>query len=158
GAYQRGEGASAWFSGWTIFYWGWWIAWSPFVGVFIARISRGRTIRQFITGVLLVPSIVGFIWFSVLGGTGLYEQFFGGNDIVSQNVDADGNLIVESAIFDALGHLPLGSIFSVIAIFLVAIFFITSSDSGSMVIDMLASGGHPKIGRASCRDRHGGRV
>jgi len=143
GAYQRGDGASSWFSGWTIFYWGWWIAWSPFVGVFIARISRGRTIREFITGVLLVPSIVGFLWFSVLGGTGLYEQFFGGVDIVSQNVDADGNLVVESAIFDALGNLPLGSIFSVIAIFLVAIFFITSSDSGSLVIDMLASGGHP---------------
>ena len=143
GAYQRGEGASSWFSSWTIFYWGWWISWSPFVGVFIARISRGRTIRQFITGVLLVPTIVGFVWFSVLGGTGLYEQFFGGYDIVSQNLSEDGSLIVESAIFDALNHLPLGSVFSVLAIILVAVFFITSSDSGSLVIDMLASGGHP---------------
>src|SRR5699024_6577745 len=100
-------------------------------------------IRQFITGVLLVPTIVGFVWFSVLGGTGLYEQFFGGYDIVSQNLSEDGSLIVESAIFDALNHLPLGSVFSVLAIILVAVFFITSSDSGSLVIDMLASGGHP---------------
>ncbi len=143
GAYQRGEGAADWFSSWTIFYWGWWISWSPFVGVFIARISRGRTIRQFVTGVLLVPTVVGFLWFSVLGGAGLYEQFFGGVDIVSQNLDAEGNLVVESAIFDALGSLPAGSVFSVLAICLVAIFFITSSDSGSLVVDMLASGGHP---------------
>ena len=143
GAYQRGEGAADWFSSWTIFYWGWWISWSPFVGVFIARISRGRTIRQFVTGVLLVPTVVGFLWFSVLGGTGLYEQFFGGVDIVAQNLDAEGNLVVESAIFDALGSLPAGTVFSVIAIFLVAVFFITSSDSGSLVVDMLASGGHP---------------
>src|SRR5699024_412627 len=77
------------------------------------------------------------------GGTGLYEQFFGGYDLVSQNVDADGTLLPDSACFDALSQLPLGSIFATIAIFLVAIFFITSSDSGSLVIDMLASGGHP---------------
>ncbi len=78
GAYQRGEGAATWFSGWTIFYWGWWISWSPFVGVFIARISRGRTIRQFISGVLLVPTLVGFLWFSVLGGNGLFQEMFQG--------------------------------------------------------------------------------
>src|SRR5699024_3129499 len=143
GAYQRGEGAADWFAGWTVFYWGWWISWSPFVGVFIARISRGRTVRQFVTGVLLVPTIVGFLWFAVLGGTGLFEELFGGADIVANNLSPDGDLIVESAIFDALGRLPLGSVFAVIAIVLVAVFFITSSDSGSLVVDMLASGGHP---------------
>lgn len=143
GAFERGEGASDWFADWTIFYWGWWISWSPFVGVFIARISRGRTIRQFVTGVLLVPTIVGFVWFAVLGGVGIFQEYFEDRGLVAGNLDEDGNLVTESVLFDALGHLPLGQIFSVIAIFLVAIFFITSSDSGSLVIDMLASGGHP---------------
>lgn len=143
GAFHRGEGAANWFSDWTIYYWGWWISWSPFVGVFIARISRGRTVRQFVAGVLLVPTVVGFIWFAVLGGAGLYQQMFGNIDLTAGNVDPDGHLIVESVIFEALGNLPLGSIMAVLAIFLVAIFFITSSDSGSLVIDMLASGGHP---------------
>lgn len=138
GAYQRGDEAQSWFTGWTIFYWGWWIAWSPFVGVFIARISKGRTIRQFIAGVLLVPTIVGFFWFSVMGGAGIFRQFYGQGDLV-----VDGEVSVEAALFEVLGGLPLGSILSVIAIILVAIFFITSSDSGSLVVDMLASGGHP---------------
>ncbi|MDO5619104.1 BCCT family transporter [Kocuria sp.] len=138
GAHQRSEDAQGWFTGWTIFYWGWWIAWSPFVGVFIARISKGRTIRQFVAGVLLVPTIVGFIWFSVMGGMGLYRQFYGQGDLVQ-----DGAVSVESALFQVLDGLPLGSILSVIAIILVAVFFITSSDSGSLVVDMLASGGHP---------------
>ncbi len=141
GAYQ-GEEAAGWFSGWTVFYWGWWISWSPFVGVFIARISRGRTVREFVAGVLLVPTLVGFIWFSVLGGTGIYQQLFGGVDLLDGNV-SDGSLVVENVIFDALGQLPLGAVFSGTAILLVAIFFITSSDSGSLVVDMLASGGHP---------------
>src|SRR5690625_1982953 len=143
GAFQEGEGAASWFSGWTIFYWGWWISWSPFVGVFIARISRGRTIRQFITGVLLVPTIVGFIWFAVLGGAGIYQEMFQKTGIVEQNLNLEGDLVVEGLIFGMLRDLPLGGIFSFIAILLVAIFFITSSDSGSLVVDMLASGGHP---------------
>ncbi|MGC5614767.1 BCCT family transporter [Georgenia sp. Z1491] len=138
GAYYRGEGASTWFGDWTLFYWGWWIAWSPFVGVFIARISRGRTVRQFIAGVLLVPTVVGFLWFSVLGGTGLFRQFFGEGDLVE-----DGDVNVEAALFQVLGDLPLGEIFSIAGIILIAIFFITSSDSGSLVVDMLSSGGHP---------------
>lgn len=138
GAHQRSEEAQGWFTGWTIFYWGWWIAWSPFVGVFIARISKGRTIRQFVAGVLLVPTIVGFFWFSVMGGMGLWRQFYGQADLV-----VDGELSVESALFKVLDGLPLGSVLSVIAIILVAIFFITSADSGSLVVDMLASGGHP---------------
>ncbi|UYQ76924.1 BCCT family transporter [Glutamicibacter sp. JL.03c] len=138
GAFQRGEEAQTWFSSWTIFYWGWWIAWAPFVGIFIARISRGRTVRQFVTGVLLVPTIVGFLWFSILGGSGLYRQFFGAGDMVQ-----DGAVSAEGSLFQILQNLPLGSILSVVAIILVAIFFITSSDSGSLVVDMLASGGHP---------------
>ncbi len=137
GAYSDAEG-HAWFQSWTVFYWGWWISWAPFVGLFIARISRGRTVRQFITGVLLVPSLVGFIWFSVLGGSGLYRQFFGAQDLV------DGDTVeVEGVLFKVLEGLPLGGVLSILGIILVAIFFITSSDSGSLVIDMLASGGHP---------------
>jgi choline/glycine/proline betaine transport protein len=138
GAYSGKEGA-AWNSDWTLFYWGWWISWAPFVGVFIARISRGRTVREFIAGVLLVPSIVGFFWFSVLGGTGIHKQLFGSGDLI----DPDEGVVAERVLFDVLGSLPLGSILSVLAIILVAIFFITSSDSGSLVVDMLASGGHP---------------
>ncbi|WP_343252130.1 BCCT family transporter [Glutamicibacter sp. BW80] len=138
GAFQQGEAAQTWFSSWTVFYWGWWIAWAPFVGIFIARISRGRTVRQFITGVLLVPTIVGFLWFSVMGGSGIFRQFFGAGDMVQ-----DGAVSAEGSLFQILGDLPLGSILSVVAIILVAIFFITSSDSGSLVVDMLASGGHP---------------
>lgn len=137
GAFQRGE-ATSWFESWTIFYWGWWISWSPFVGIFIARISRGRTIRQFIAGVMLVPTIVGMLWFSVLGGTGIFRQFFGKGDLVT-----DGAVNVDSVLFKILGDLPFGTIFSIIGILLVAIFFITSSDSGSLVVDMLTSGGHP---------------
>ncbi|WP_134322229.1 BCCT family transporter [Cumulibacter soli] len=143
GAFERGEGAADWFSGWTVFYWGWWISWSPFVGVFIARISRGRTVRQFIAGVLLVPTIVGFLWFSVLGGTGIFNQMYGGEDYVTLNADGEEVIVAEQALFDVLGGLPLGQILSVLAIVLVAIFFITSSDSASLVVDMLASGGHP---------------
>ena len=138
GAFQRDDASQAWFSGWTVFYWGWWISWAPFVGVFIARISRGRTIREFIAGVLLVPTVVGFIWFSVLGGAGIYRQMFGEGDLVQ-----DGGVSAEGVLFQVLGDLPLGQILSVLAIVLVAIFFITSSDSGSLVVDMLASGGHP---------------
>lgn len=137
GAYAGPE-THEWLSGWTLFYWGWWIAWAPFVGVFIARISRGRTVRQFIAGVLLVPTVVGFLWFSVLGGAGLYRQFFGEGDLVE-----NGEVSAEGSLFQVLGGLPLGSILSVIAIIVVAIFFITSSDSASLVVDMLASGGHP---------------
>ena len=137
GAYH-GEAGLTWFADWTIFYWGWWIAWAPFVGVFIARISRGRTVREFIAGVLLVPSIVGFVWFSVMGGSGVYRQLFGAGDLV-----VDGDIQLEGVLFRILGDLPLGGMFSVLAVVLVAIFFITSSDSGSLVVDMLASGGHP---------------
>ncbi|MCF8571816.1 BCCT family transporter [Gordonia sp. HY002] len=137
GAYQ-GAQAEEWLSDWTIFYWGWWIAWAPFVGVFIARISRGRTVREFIAGCLIVPTLVGMIWFSIMGGSGLFRQFFGEGDLVE-----GGKVSAEKTLFQVLQGLPAGQVLSVMAIIVVAIFFITSSDSGSLVVDMLASGGHP---------------
>ncbi|WP_435198774.1 BCCT family transporter [Janibacter sp. GS2] len=132
-----GSAGLEWAGSWTIFYWGWWIAWSPFVGVFIARISRGRTVREFVTGALLVPTFVGFVWFTVLGGTAIHRQ-----QTVGDLVPDDG-VVAEVALFDTLSTLPLGSLLSAIAIILVVVFFVTSSDSGSLVVDMLASGGHP---------------
>lgn len=139
GAYHT-EAGQQWYKDWTIFYWGWWISWAPFVGVFIARISRGRTVREFIAGVLLAPTLVGFVWFSVMGGAGLFRQLFGAGDLVED--DAVG-IDAPSTLFQVLTDLPLGQVFSVLAIIVIALFFITSSDSGSLVIDMLASGGHP---------------
>lgn len=136
-AYSGSDG-QAWLGDWTVFFWAWWIAWAPFVGIFIARISRGRTIREFVAGALLVPALVGFVWFAVMGGTGLHRQLFGAGDLVPE-----GGVVVEESLFDVLAGLPLGGVLSVIAIVLVAIFFITSSDSGSLVVDMLVSGGHP---------------
>ncbi|WP_238335609.1 BCCT family transporter [Serinicoccus kebangsaanensis] len=132
-----GEDGISWASGWTIFYWGWWISWAPFVGVFIARISRGRTVREFVTGTLLVPTLASFVWFTVMGGTAILRQIEQGDLVGEDGVTA------EIALFDTLGTLPLGTVLSGIAIILVVIFFVTSSDSGSLVVDMLASGGHP---------------
>ncbi|WP_130013858.1 BCCT family transporter [Serinicoccus sediminis] len=132
-----GEEGISWASGWTIFYWGWWISWAPFVGVFIARISRGRTVREFVTGALLVPTLASFVWFTVMGGTAIMRQIEVGDLVGEDGVTA------EVALFDTLNTLPLGTVLSGIAIILVVIFFVTSSDSGSLVVDMLASGGHP---------------
>ncbi|HCQ18062.1 MAG TPA: choline transporter, partial [Dermacoccus sp.] len=105
----------------------------------IARISRGRTIREFIAGTLLVPTLVGFVWFAVMGGAGIHRQLFGDGGLV----DKTDGVVAEKVLFTVLQDLPLGQVLSVIAILLVAVFFITSSDSGSLVVDMLASGGHP---------------
>jgi choline/glycine/proline betaine transport protein len=127
-----------WMRGWTIFYWGWWIAWAPFVGMFVARVSRGRTVREFILAVLLVPTLVTFLWFSVFGGTALHQELVAGQGI-AEAVDAD----VSTAIYAMLGNLPLASITSLLAAIVVAVFFVTSSDSASFVVDMLTSGGHP---------------
>ena len=135
GAYSRSEEAQSWFAGNTLFYWGWWIAWAPFVGVFIARISKGRTVRQFVAGVLLVPTVVGMIWFSIWGGNGLFRQWFGAGDL--------GDVTAEESMFRIFEQFPATQLLSVLGIILVAVFFITSSDSGSLVVDMLASGGHP---------------
>ncbi|MDT0165270.1 BCCT family transporter [Actinotalea sp. AC32] len=137
-AFAGAEG-EAWQAGWTTFYWGWWISWAPFVGVFIARISKGRTVREFVSGVLLVPTLVTFLWFSVLGGSALHRELFGRGGLVGD----DGSVVPENALFDLLGGLPAGPVLSVLAIVLVAVFFITSSDSGSLVVAMLASDGDP---------------
>ncbi|WP_084469516.1 BCCT family transporter [Jiangella gansuensis] len=139
-----GDDGQAWQGVWTTFYWGWWISWAPFVGVFIARISRGRTIREFVAGVLIVPTTVTFLWFAVLGGSALHRQLFGEGGLVDQSQDAMFDRVVsENVLFDLVGDLPLGGILSVVVVLLVAIFFVTSSDSGSLVVDMLASGGDP---------------
>ena len=127
---------SSWQNDWTVFYWGWWIGWSPFVGMFIARISKGRTIREFILGVLLVPSLVTFFWMSAFGSVAI-EQIMGGNDILSQAVDND----IATALFVFFQDYPLAMIINIVAVLLIAGFFITSSDSGSLVIDSLTSGG-----------------
>ncbi|MEU0316585.1 BCCT family transporter [Nocardioides sp. NPDC006273] len=131
------EDGAAWVGGWTTFYWGWWMSWAPFVGVFIARISRGRTVREFVAGVLLVPSLVTFLWFSVLGGTAIYREIFQGGGIV----DAEAGVDTNTALFQLLDVLPGAAVTSVVAIVLIVIFFVTSSDSGSFVVDMLSTGG-----------------
>ncbi|WP_245866962.1 BCCT family transporter [Serinibacter salmoneus] len=133
----QGDAGLAWQSGWTIFYWGWWISWAPFVGVFIARISRGRTVREFVLGVLLVPTIVSFFWFSVLGGTALQRELADPGSLTP-----DGAVDSNTALFQMLQTLPGAQILAGIAIVLVVVFFVTSSDSGSFVVDMLATGGN----------------
>ncbi len=125
-----------WQNSWTIVYWAWWISWSPFVGIFIARISRGRTIREFILGVLLVPTLLTFLWFSVFGGSALYLELNGIGDIVGAVNDN-----IATALFVMLEQFPFASATSVIGIVLVTSFFVTSSDSGSLVIDSITSGG-----------------
>lgn len=135
-AFSGAEG-EAWQAAWTTFYWGWWISWAPFVGIFIARISKGRTVRQFVAGVLLVPSTVGFLWFAVLGGTAIHRELFGGGGLVGP----DGTVDTEGALFAMLGGLPGGTILTIGAILLIAIFFITSADSGALVMGMLSTGG-----------------
>ena len=130
-----GREDSDWYHGWTVFYWAWWIAWSPFVGMFIARISKGRTVREFLIAVLLIPTLVTALWMSTFGLTAL--------DQIINNVGAlTGGITDKSlAMFQMLENLPLSSITSFIAIFLVIIFFVTSSDSGSLVIDSITAGG-----------------
>ena len=133
----QGAAGEAWQGAWTTFYWGWWMSWAPFVGVFIARVSRGRTVREFVTGVLLVPTFITFLWFAVIGGTGVYFQLNGKADLL----DSSGEVDVNSALFRLLEHLPGGSVLMVGVLILIAIFFITSADSGALVMSMIASGG-----------------
>jgi glycine betaine transporter len=130
------EVASPWLSAWTIFYWAWWVSWTPFVGMFIARISKGRTIREFVVYVILVPSVVSFVWFSILGGSAFDLQLNRGKDMGAV-VDAG----MEGALFDTLSSYPLGAITSALAVFLIAIFFITGADSASIVMGMLSQRG-----------------
>jgi len=129
---------SDWQARWTLFYWGWWISWSPFVGIFVARISRGRTVRELIIAALLVPSLVTFFWMSVFGGTALHLERFTGIGIAQQAVED-----VAVSLHLLLSELPLGAITTVFATLVISVFFITSSDSGSLVDDIVTSGGHP---------------
>lgn len=128
---------SDWIGNWTLFIFGWTIAWAPFVGLFIAKISRGRTIRQFVVGVMLVPTIFTFLWFSVFGDTALHLIMVDGYTELIEQVQADHAV----ALFKMLEHLPFSSIVSFLTVLLIITFFVTSSDSGSLVIDSLASGG-----------------
>jgi BCCT family betaine/carnitine transporter len=120
--------------GWTSFYWAWWISWSPFVGMFIARVSRGRTVREFIICVLLIPSLVCVLWMSVFGGVAIQQ-------VVQDGYTAAQEAPLELKLFKMLDALPLASITSFIGIILVIVFFVTSSDSGSLVIDTITAGG-----------------
>ena len=133
-AYGDGE----WVGSWTLFYWGWWISWSPFVGMFIARISRGRTVREFIFGVLIGPTLFTFFWMTVYGDSALRLALAGQADAM---LDTVRNGTSELALFAFFEHLPLTPIISTVAVILVATFFVTSSDSGSLVKSTLASGG-----------------
>ncbi|PXV75766.1 BCCT family transporter [Pantoea sp. PNA 03-3] len=121
-------------AGWTSFYWAWWISWSPFVGMFIARISRGRTVREFMISVLLVPSLACVLWMTVLGGTTIHQYFTEGYQSIA-------DAVLPLQLFTMLDTLPLAKITCVVAIILVVVFFVTSADSGTLVIDIIASGG-----------------
>ena len=131
-----GREDEAWMHGWTVFYWAWWISWSPFVGMFIARVSRGRTVREFITAVLVIPTLVTVVWMSVFGGIAIDQVI---NEVGA--LGTEGLTEVPLAMFQMFDVLPLGTILSTLAVLLVMVFFITSSDSGSLVIDSITAGG-----------------
>jgi choline/carnitine/betaine transport len=133
-------GGADWMGTWTIFYWAWWLSWAPFVGTFIARISRGRTIRQFVVGVLLIPSAASTLWFAILGGTALWQQNHG------EDFSAAVAMGEEYSLFALLESLPLYSLLSGLSMVLVAIYFVTGADSASLVLGSLSSHGslHPK--------------
>lgn len=127
----------AWVADWTLFYWAWWIAWSPFVGMFIARISRGRTVREFVIGVLLVPTAFTFLWMTVFGNTAISLDLGMADGAIADAVDTN----LSTALFQFFHYLPGFTITSSLTILLIVVFFVTSADSGSLVIDTLASGG-----------------
>lgn len=130
--------AGEWIGGWTVFYWAWWIAWSPFVGMFVARVSRGRTVREFIVGTLLCPTGATFLWLSIFGGSALHEEVLGQGGMVTAV-----NASVPESLFVLLEQFPLAGVTSVVATIVIISFFVTSSDSGSLVIDIITAGGHP---------------
>jgi choline/carnitine/betaine transport len=129
-----GDAMAEWLSGWTVFYWAWWLSWTPFVGMFIARISRGRTIRQFVTGVLLVPSLVSLVWFAIFGGAAINMQ--------QNGADLAGAGSVEGQLFNMLGELPIATITSILVMVLVAIFFVSGADAASIVMGSLSERGN----------------
>ncbi|MGZ8735991.1 MAG: BCCT family transporter [Nocardioides sp.] len=128
-----GNGMAEWLSGWTVFYWAWWLSWTPFVGMFIARISRGRTVRQFVTGVLLVPSLVSLVWFAIFGGAGIKAQ--------QDGVDIAGAATTEGQLFGLLESMPIAGVTSVLVMVLVAIFFVSGADAASIVMGTLSQRG-----------------
>jgi choline/glycine/proline betaine transport protein len=132
-AYEKSD----WIGGWTIFYWGWWLAWAPFVGLFIARISRGRTIREFIMGVLFIPTAFTLLWMTVFGNSAIALVFEQGFEQLAQMVNKDSSV----ALFVFFEHFPFSSVLSFLSVLMIVIFFVTSCDSGAMVIDMLCSHG-----------------
>jgi glycine betaine transporter len=132
---------STWVGGWTIFYWAWWVSWSPFVGLFIARVSRGRTIREFVLGTMLAPSLAAFVWFSVFGGTALHLEIMQGVP-VADAVRAD----VSTALFAMFKALPMTALMSGVATVLVLLFFVTSGDSATLVLGMMSTGGEENPG------------
>lgn len=132
-----GDDGVVWQGAWTAFYWGWWISWAPFVGIFIARISRGRTVREFVVGVILVPTLVGILWFTVLGGTAIYGELTG----TASYTGADGSVDVSTALFQMLEGVPGSAVLIVGFLILIAVFFVTSADSGALVMSMIATGG-----------------
>ncbi|MCF6385418.1 BCCT family transporter [Mycobacterium sp. MBM] len=129
----EGAETEAWLGSWTVFYWAWWISWTPFVGMFIARISRGRTIRQFVTGVLLVPSLVSLVWFCVFGGAAMKAE--------QEGADLAGQGTVEGQLFGLLGEYPLATVTSVVVMVLVAVFFVSGADAASIVMGSLSERG-----------------
>ncbi|WP_349410347.1 glycine betaine uptake BCCT transporter [Pseudalkalibacillus sp. SCS-8] len=131
------ETKQGWIQSWTVFYWAWWIAWAPFVGMFIARVSKGRTIREFVLGVLLVPTIFGGLWFSVFGGSAVYKERMEGSGLYSLMTEMGA----EVALFGLFEQFPLGGVMSIIAILLISTFFITSADSATFVLGMQTTGG-----------------
>jgi len=136
-AANGGDATAEWLAGWTVFYWAWWISWTPFVGMFIARISRGRSIRQFVTGVILIPSVVSLLWFAIFGGAAIDQQ---------RAVDPTGAVglaseSTEGQLFGLLGSMPGGAILSVLAMVLIAIFFVSGADAASVVMGTLSSRG-----------------
>src|SRR5699024_7607307 len=157
-AADGGQSVSDWLSTWTVFYWAWWVSWSPFVGLFIARISRGRTIRQFVTGVLLVPSVISLLWFAIFGGgaIGIQERAERGEGTVealATIVDGAPDINFDLILFDMLGALPLPGAVSVIlmivTVILIAIFFVTGADSASIVMGALSENGAEEPTRRS---------
>ncbi|MBK2295847.1 BCCT family transporter [Francisella philomiragia] len=134
--YAYNQENQEWLKSWTLFYWGWWIAWSPFVGMFIAKVSRGRTIRQFTIGVLFIPVGFTFLWMTVFGNSAIEIAMNGNGEAL---IDAANNNI-PVALFEFLQHFPFSTLLSVLAVFLIVTFFVTSADSGALVIDILATG------------------
>ncbi|MGM0873433.1 MAG: glycine betaine uptake BCCT transporter [Bacillota bacterium] len=127
------EEDASWIQGWTIFYWAWWIAWAPFVGTFIARVSKGRTVREFMIAVLIIPTLVCAFWFAVFGGTGIYFEFFKGLDVSGQSL--------ETVLFFVYQQLPLTGLLIIVTLMLITTFFVTSADSATFVLGMQTAHG-----------------